>query len=245
MARTTATKMASPADIEKADALFIEAESKTPADHSDLYAFVKDLYGKTPDDPQVAWRMMRACKDMAGMEKLSNADKKKYAYEGKDIALKAVEGPGKDVWQVQMFTGALFGTCSNFEMMNKLASAGKMKEYFEAAAKLAPDIPEPLHSLGQAEFGFADAGMAASMMGLKGTYANALELFNKAEALCPHDCYKREGGHYKTNWLMLVKANKATKNKAEAKVWLDKLLAAEPVTPDDRKALEEAKKIKI
>jgi len=184
---------------------------------------------------------------MSGSVHTPNGDRKKLAYEGKDHATAAV-ACGPDCWQAHMFMGCLYGVCSGFEMMNKLGSAKEMKKEFELACELCGDCPEPYHSLGQAEFGFAEAGTAARMMGLKGSYDKALELFQKAESLCPHPCYANQGGHYNTNWLMIVKTMLALKKKGtkeETKQWLQKLLDAEPQTPDDRKALVEGQKITI
>merc|ERR1711871_55135 len=118
-----------------------------------------------------------------------------------------------------------------------------MKTHVEKACSLCSDCPEPWHCLGQIEYGFADTGMAASMMGLKGSYAGALKNFEKAESLCPHPCYENQGGHYNTNWLMMAKALKKEKKKDEAKKWVDKVMGADPQTPDDRKALAEAKEL--
>jgi len=234
----------SEADLAQADQLWRTAESQSPADHTPVYEFLKDLDSKDPNNVHLKWRLARACKDMSEMAKFDNATKKKFAYEGKDVAAAAI-GIDPKVWQAQQFMGTLFGVCSNFEIMNKLGSAATMKKHFETACDLCKDCPEPYHCLGQAEFGFADAGMAASMMGLKGTYDAALVNFMKAEEMCPHACYENQGGHYNRNWLMIIKTLKALKKKPEAKEWFEKLMAAELNTPDDRSALEEAKKLKL
>ncbi len=92
---------------------------------------------------------------------------------------------------------------------------------------------------------FAEAGRAARLLGLKGTYQDALDMFQKAESLCPHACYDNQGGHYNRNWLMIVKAFKAVGKMDEAREWLKKLLEAEVHTPDDRTALAEAQTINI
>jgi len=233
------------ADIAQADGLWIEAEGSDPADHTAVYNFCKEADAKHGgQNVEIKWRLARACKDMSEMASVAKADAKKYAYEGKDRAAEAIALDPEN-WHAQMFMGCLFGVCSNFEMMNKLGSAKTMKQHFEKAVELCGDCPEPYHSLGQAEFGFADAGRAASMMGLKGSYQTAYDLFIKAESLCPHACYEREGGHYNTNLMMLVKACKALKKTDEAKEWAAKFEAAEVKTPDDRKAVEEFKKIKL
>lgn len=114
------------------------------------------------------------------------------------------------------------------------------------ACELAGDSsPEPYHCLGAAEFGFADAGRAAGLLGLRGTYEKAYELFMKVESLCPHKCYENQNGHYNRNWLMIVKALTAMGRKEEAREWHKKLLEADVNTPDDRAALAEAKKMKL
>merc|ERR1712216_726601 len=223
----------------EADKLWQECEDS--GDHNKVYEYLK---AADQNDANIVWRLARACKDMSGMASFDKKTQQAFAYEGKDHALRAVE-LDPNIWQVQMFMGCLYGTCSNFEIMNKLGSAKQMKAHFEKAVELCADCPEPYHSLGQAEFGFADAGMAASMMGLKGNYQTAYDLFTKAESLCPHPCYERQGGHYNTNWLMLAKACKALKKKDEAKQWLDKVKGAAVNTPDDKRALEEANKLKI
>jgi tetratricopeptide (TPR) repeat protein len=233
-------------DIQKADELWQHAESQVPSDHTPVYKFLKELDdSKHPDNVHVKWRLARACKDMSETTTLDTSTRKQYAYEGKDAAMRAVQ-LDDTVWEAHMFLGALLGVCSRFEIFHKLGSAREMKECFQKACDLAGDShPEPYHCLGAAEFGFADAGRAARLLGLKGTYEGAYDLFIKAESLCPHECYKNQGGHYNSNWLMIVKALTAMGRKEEAREWHRKLLEADFNTPDDRTALAEAKKIKL
>lgn len=257
------------ADIEKSDELWRQAESCTfqeeeegdnKVDHAAVYNCLKELDAKHPDSVQIKWRLARACKDMSETTEsnLSTFVRKQYAYEGRDVARAAVQlvedndnddsssTTSSNCWQAHMFLGALLGVCSRFELLHKLSSAREMKECFQRACDIAGDAsPEPHHALGSAEYGFAEAGRAARLLGLKGTYERARELFEKAESLCPHDCYDNQGGHYKRNWLMMVKALKALGRTEEAGEWLEKLLRAEAVTPDDRQALAEAQQIKL
>jgi len=175
------------------------------------------------------------------MESHSWADRRRFANEGKMYAEEAVH-IGPDDWRCQMFLGSCLGVCAGFEsIFNKLSSAAKMKRHFEESVRLCSETnPEPYHCLGQVEYGFAEAGTGARLMGLYGTFEKGLELFMKAEELCPHSCYESQGGHYNTNWLMIVKTYKALKQKEKAKEWVNKLLAAEVCTPDDRVAHKEA-----
>jgi len=195
-------------DIQKADELWRQAESQVPSDHTPVYKFLKELDQRQADNVQVQWRLARACKDMSeACETTNKSISKQYAYEGKQVAARAVQLDPNGVWQAHMFLGALLGVCSRFEIFHKLGSAREMKECFQKACELVKDdCPEPYHALGAAEFGFAEAGRAASLLGLKGTYEEAYNLFMKAESLCPHECYENQGGHYNRNWLMIVKA---------------------------------------
>jgi len=233
------------AEIQKADQLWRQAESQDPSDHAPVYKFLKELDSKHPDNVHIKWRLARACKDMSESEtNKNNSISKQYAYEGKEVATRAVE-LDPTVWQAHMFLGALLGVCSRFELLHKLGSAREMKHCFQKACDLAGDCPEPYHCLGAAEFGFADAGAAARLLGLRGTYEGAYDMFLKAESLCPHQCYENHGGYYHRNWLMIVKALAAMGRKEEAKEWHTKLLEADVNTPDDRAALAEAKKMKL
>jgi tetratricopeptide (TPR) repeat protein len=231
--------------LQKADDLWRQAESQDPSDHKPVYDFLKELDSKYSDNAQIKWRLARACKDMSETESLDTATRKQYAYEGKDTATLAVE-LGPEVWEAQQFLGALLGVCSRFEIFHKLASAREMKDCFQKACDLVGDSnPEPYHCLGSAEYGFADVGRAARLLGLRGTYEKAYEMFMKAESLCPHKCYENQGGYYNRNWLMIIKTLAALGRKEEAKEWHKKLLEAEVKTPDDRAALAEAKKLKL
>jgi tetratricopeptide (TPR) repeat protein len=235
------------ADLEKADEMWRLAESQVPGDHSLVYNFLKELDVKYPNNVNVKWRLARACKDMSETpsKTVDTSTRRKYAYEGKEVAMHAVQLDGA-AWEAQMFLGALLGVCSRFEIFHKLGSAREMKECFQKACDLAGDrSPEPYHCLGAAEHGFADAGHAARLMGLKGTYESAYDWFMKAESLCPHECYQNQGGHYNRNWLMIVKSLTAMGRKEEAMEWRRKLLGAEVNTPDDRAALAEVNKIKL
>lgn len=231
--------------IKKADELWRTAEAQIPSDHTPVYTFLQAMDAQHPESVAILWRFSRACKDMSETETFDYATRKQYAYQGKSVALRAVQ-VDPNVWQAQMFLGALLGVCSRFELWHKLGSAREMKDCFEKACQLAGDTtPEPHHCLGAAEFGFAEAGRAARLMGLKGSFEGAHKWFAKAESLCPHDCYSNQGGHYNRNWLMIVKSLNAMGRKDEAKEWLEKLLHADVHTPDDRAALAEAKTLKI
>ena len=231
--------------IQKADELWRNAESQGPFDHTPVYTFLKELNtSSTTDNVHVKWRLARSCKDLSEQTRTTSISKQ-YAYEGRDVALRAVE-LDPTVWEAHLFLGALLGVCSRFELWNKLGSAHKMKECFQKACDLAgPSSPKPYHCLGAAEFGFAQVGRAAQLLGLHGTYERAYGMFLQAESLCPHMCYENQGGYYKRNWLMIVKALKAIGRKEEAREWLKKLMEADVITPDDRAALAEAKKMKI
>ena len=232
-------------NINEADELWRQAEFQDPSDHRPVYDFLKELDKTHPDNVKIKWRLARACKDMSETANLAKNTAKQYAYEGKAVAARGVE-LDPNVWEAQMFLGALLGVCSRFEVFHKLGSAGQMKECFQKACDLANDSsPEPYHSLGCAEFGFADAGTAARLVGLKGTYESALNLFFKAESLCPHPCYDNQGGHYNRNWLMIVRALMALGRMEEARQWHAKLLEADVNTHDDRTAVLEARKLKI
>lgn len=73
---------------------------------------------------------------------------------------------------------------------------------------------------------------ASAVLGLSGTFEEALELFQASEEASP--------GRYLANQYFLALCLKKLKRFQESKEWLDRIVMQPPTSPDDEKTLEQA-----
>jgi len=227
--------------MEQCDALWKEAEaSRSPDAYKNVLKALEDLDAASPSC-DTKWRLARACKDCA-----HNSDKKqmeallmrglKYA----DEAL-ATEG-GATNFKAPLWKGIMLGQTTDFcGISDKVKGAGEIRDNFARAIELNPADAESKHCLGQWMFALADMNwvgrQASSLLGLKGTFEEALELFLGAE--------QAEPGFYLTNQYMIALCYKKLKQFPQSMEWLDKVLAHGAATsPDEEKALKDATELK-
>merc|ERR1740117_2264230 len=225
-------------DFGEADALWQNAEStRSPTDYAGVLKHLEQMDAAAPCC-DTKWRLARACKDCAHASDNKKSKQAlldrglRYADEGLLEAGGNFKGP---LWK-----GIMLGQCSDhMGIQDKVKGAPQIRDQFAEACRLSPDDAESKHCLGQWMFALADMNwvgrQASKLLGLEGTFEEAIELFLAAE--------NTEPGFYLTNQYMIALCHKKLKQFAESKEWLDRVLASNATSPDELQAHTDAKEL--
>ena len=237
--------------IKRADELWEAGQaSLLAADYDAVLAFLENAEKEAVASGETAapslraalkWRLARANKDCSKDENagISKAERKNFIMKGLQAAKDAATiAPGE--FKGHLWTGIMLGRASDLMgIRDKVNGAFGIKASFAKAMELNPEDAESIHCLGQWHFALADMNWfgrkASAAIGLKGTYAEALELFLRAEKV---------QAVYITNLFMIAKCYAATSKFDQADAYLDKVIAETPTNPDDKATHAEAVALK-
>merc|ERR1712046_8449 len=229
-----------PSSMDQIDQQWQQAEkSRSPSDYAKVLKALEDIDAANPS-VQTKWRLARACKDCA-----HSGDKSKMEallMRGLQYADEALL-TGEPDFKAPLWKGIMLGQCSDFVGIgDKVKSAPEIRDNFAKAIEMNPADAESKHCLGQWMFALADMNwvgrQASALLGLKGTFEEALELFMAAESAEP--------GFYLTNQFMIALCYKKLKQYGESMEWCEKVIAHKPITsPDEEKAVADAKELKV
>lgn len=202
----------------------------------ELYDYLVQFKDCTNDE--VLWRLARATTDK-GKDSTDAEVKKSCMFEAFEYAKRALQINENNFachkWYAVLldYTGEYEGTKA------RISNAFSVKKHFLRAIELNPNDATSIHSIGFWCFIFADMPwytrkVAAALFATPptSTYSEALYYFQLAE--------KVEANFYSMNLLMIGKTHLRMKNYSAAKSFLVKARDYPVVTPDDKKAHEEA-----
>ncbi|XP_022344321.2 regulator of microtubule dynamics protein 1-like [Crassostrea virginica] len=202
----------------------------------DLYDFL--IKFKECENDEVLWRLARATTDK-GKASADQEEKRSCMFEAFEYAKKALQLNENNFachkWYAVLldYTGEYEGTKA------RISNSFDVKKHFLRATELNPNDATSIHSLGYWCFVFADMPwythkLAAALFATPptSTYSEALFYFQEAEKVDPY--------FYSMNLLMIGKTHLRMKNYLAAKSFLLKARDYPVVTPDDKKAHEEA-----
>ena len=221
----------------RADALLERAEtSRADADYEATLAHLRAGAG---EEPELLWRLARACKDVATRTARGVADGKALKLEGLEAARRATR-LGPDCFKSHLWLGIMLGQASDYVgIMEKLRGAFGIRDSFRRAAELEPADAESVHCLGQWYYSIAEMGASTwvarkgmASIGLKASFAEALGHFQAAALL---------KSPYLVNDLMVGKCHVALGQWAQAAAFLAKVESAwEQANADDQDARQTA-----
>eukprot|EP00658_Telonema_sp_P-2_P000306 TRINITY_DN10108_c0_g2_i2.p1 TRINITY_DN10108_c0_g2~~TRINITY_DN10108_c0_g2_i2.p1 ORF type:complete len:245 (-),score=82.25 TRINITY_DN10108_c0_g2_i2:116-850(-) len=223
--------------MEEADRLWAEAErTRQQRDHEAVLDYLQSCGAEGSGEGQ--WRLARACKDVA-LHLSDKKEKEKLLLRGLEHA-KAGEAMDPENFKLALWKGIMYGQYSDFASIgDKVSGAAEIRDNFKRAIELNPADSEAKHCLGQWMFALADMNWvgrkASQVLGLKGTYEEALELFEASES--------DEPGRYLKNQYMIALCLKKLKRFAESKEWLDRIVMEPVNSPDDESTMVEANEL--
>merc|ERR1711916_43762 len=236
---TAKPKMAAP--IDDVEALDQRHEDKDfQGLYDDLAAAVATEEGAA--NIELVWRFARANYDMCTASE-GKDDKERFANAGVEWAEKAL-ALDENHFGGNKWTAICLGQAGDFKgTTEKIQDSYRVKELADRAIELKPDDSATYHLLGRWCFIFADMGMVMKTLAAtifatppESTFDDALQYFLKAA-----DTTDLE---FMLNDYWTAKTYAKLKNNDEAKVWFDKVLDREAVTPEHEKLHADAQKDK-
>jgi len=211
-------------------------------DKDKVYKFLVDANISHPNDPEILWRLARACHDLALNKSLPLEHRKKLISESHQYATRAMELAPDNYATHKWFAITLKDTNEFEGTTASLKNAFTIREHFEKSIQLNPKDPTSYYLMGAWCAYFADMSwttrkLASAIFATPptATYEEAFRFFQKAEELEP--------GFYKANLVsgaeMLIKLGK----KDQSKEWLQKAIALPIRNLADENAHVEALKL--
>jgi len=238
---TEAATEAAAADAEAAlharcDSLFVE-QAFAPL----LETLTAALSSGRGAPEQLLWRAARACKKLAEAEDPKSEVRMEHLRDGLEYATRALEA-APELGAAHKWYAILLGTRPG-STADKIKSSFAVKQHFDRAAELDPADPTSRHLVGLwcyevARLSWLERKAASALFASppEATYQEAYTHLSHAERLEP--------GFYANNRLLLAKCCSEMGQRQEARDWLAECLAMEPRDADDRKALQEAAKLR-
>uniref|UniRef100_A0A7S4M1Y9 Regulator of microtubule dynamics protein 1 n=1 Tax=Prymnesium polylepis TaxID=72548 RepID=A0A7S4M1Y9_9EUKA len=207
-----------------------------------LVDLLRDELSRKPEDVDVLWRLARALKKSA--DPLSKTEQEPLLREALALAERAIKadasrGPAHKWYAICLSQVGSFGSTSD-----KIKNSFVVRDHFEQAATLSPTDATSKHLLGLwcfevAKLSWIEKKAAAALFASPptATFEEAIDHLLAAE--------QTEPDFYPKNQLLLAQAYAKAGDKAEARTWLARCLAATPKTPEDEETIREASQLKI
>ncbi|XP_012867986.1 PREDICTED: regulator of microtubule dynamics protein 1 [Dipodomys ordii] len=217
--------------LEQADYLYESGETEK------LYHLLTQY--KESEDAELLWRLARASRDIAQLNRTSEEEKKLLIYEALEYAKRALE-KNESSFGAHKWYAICISDVGDYEGIKaKIANAYIIKEHFEKAIKLNPKDATSIHLMGIWCYTFAEMPWyqrrIAEMLFAtppSSTYEEALGYFHRAEQVDPN--------FYSKNLLLLGKTYLKLNNKKLAALWLMKAKDYPAHTEEDKQVQTEA-----
>ncbi|XP_054280783.1 regulator of microtubule dynamics protein 1-like [Macrosteles quadrilineatus] len=215
-------------------------EGSSREDKTKGYGLLLELLDKDLENPEILWRMTKAC-HMMGSLNGAEGDKdkmKEFVYKGVDYGQKAIEIDAEN-WKAHKWFAICVGARGQLQSVKeKLRDGHVFKEHVDKAIKINPQDATLHHLCGR--FNYEVAGLswlekkvANTLFGEvpPGTYKQAIDSLLEAEKL--------NSTAWKENRLLLAKCYVGEKNYQEALEWLDKAKEIPAASAEEKNADKE------